>query len=152
MKNKMRARRALHLIDLENQLGGGKYPQQSVEIYQKLYEAHVPQAELDQFYVAANPGVKIQTSFGWTKSAPEYNPGKNGADLLIAEYLEDIDYVKNNFGKVFIASGDGAFIRIVRLLKENAVGVTMVKGLGVMHPEYFALDIPIIDLEDYWNN
>lgn len=150
MINKKRNCRALHLIDIENQLGGGKYDQRSVEIYRDSYFAQVPQNELDQFFLASNPAMMSETAFGWSKSAAKFKGGKNGADDLIAEYLSDLDYVKNNFCHVFIASGDGRFVSIAKKLIEMGVKVTMVRGLGRLHQDYFDLDIEVIDLENHW--
>ena len=150
MINKKRNCRALHLIDIENQLGGGKYDQRSVEIYRDSYFRNVPQNELDQFFVASNPTMMSETAFGWARSATKFKGGKNGADDLIAEYLSDLEYVKKNFCQVFIASGDGRFVSIAKALIEMGVRVTMVRGLGKLHQDYLNLDIEVIDLETSW--
>lgn len=121
----IKAKRSVHLIDIENLCISGDLSVQSVREAKEDYFAQIKPGDDDLFYIAASHHNMQATLFGWGTGAFEFRSGKDGADLLIAEAMASA-HLSERFAQVYIASGDGGLAPWVMSLVSQGSTVNVV--------------------------
>jgi len=117
--------RTLHLVDLENLVGGSKASPADVEAALCDYELVVRFGPDDHRVVACARGLAFPAKHRWAGSLVKVSRGIDGADrLLLAEASPD--YVFAHYDRVVIASGDHCFAPLVAELDRGGVAVSVV--------------------------
>ena len=117
--------RTIHLIDLENLVGGAVTSALADACY-AAYSEHVPVADIDHVVVATNPGAGLAAGMAFGSSARlRVGHGADGADLALLEVLKH-EQLENRYDRVVIASGDGIFAETAAALAAdvNVVAVS----------------------------
>ncbi len=122
--------RTLHLIDLENLMGGPHAGPAAIEGAVQAYAATVPVRPDDLVVVAVNPALAVGAYLAWPGRQVLVGAGPDGADLALLRTIGDRQWVRRRFQRVVIGSGDGVFaaaaleLRLLRL----TVGVVSRRG------------------------
>jgi hypothetical protein len=115
------AGRTLHLVDLENLMGG---PMRGVEMLMEAvlqYQAAAHVATLDHAIIAVNPALALHAGLAWPSARLLSAPGENGADLALVAQVADRNWVAARYDRLVIGSGDGIFASEVAAFR--ALGV-----------------------------
>jgi hypothetical protein len=142
------AARSIHLIDIENLIGGTKFSEGDVAAVAQRYKALAGVGEDDFVVVASSHHTALATWFGWPDARRLVRSGVDGADLALIEVIER-ENLAMRFDRVVIASGDGIFAVPAAKLQQREVEVTIVS-----RPEFLSRalrlasrDIRILDSE-----
>jgi hypothetical protein len=117
--------RSLHLIDVENLLGGTAFTEADVAAVRLAYTAVAGVVEGDFEIVGSSHFTAPAVWFGWGNARRVVRSGRDGADLALIEILET-ENVSARFGRVVIASGDQIFAEHAARLHRQGVRVTVV--------------------------
>jgi len=150
MKTKKAPNRALHALDVENELSGGVFGTADVEHLHRAWDLGVNPGKQDQYFLATGKRTAEAITFGWPNAAKEIREGKDGADDAIIEYL-DVNYVAANFGQVFLGTGDHRMQPKVKELIAAGVSVTLVGIKENIHWSYYTVQgLNFIYLDEQW--
>lgn len=149
MKKHQIAPRALHVVDVANEICSGYFYVSDVEELRNAWNDCVHPGEHDQYFLATGPGTKEALAFGWRKAAPVIRAGVDGADDAIIEYL-DVDYIASRFTHVYLGSGDHKIAPRAAELVKAGVKVTIVGRRGNIHHTYYGIGAEIRFLDDHW--
>lgn len=117
---KIRANRAMCLVDIENCVGTGAISPEQVEAVRLAISRAAPNTVMK--VVACSHHNAYSTLFGFTDARILLRSGPDGADLALLDVIEH-EQVGGRFGKVIIASGDGIFAPACRRLRSCGVYV-----------------------------
>lgn len=121
----IKAKRSIHLIDIENLCISGDLSVQAVREAREDYFAQVQPGADDLFYIAASHHNMQAALFGWGAGAYDFRSGKDGADLVLADAMEN-DHLAERFDQVYLASGDGGLAPQVEALINQGSTVNVV--------------------------
>jgi uncharacterized LabA/DUF88 family protein len=102
----IKARRSIHLIDIENLCISGDLTVDRVAGVREAYFAQVNPSSDDLFVIAASHHNMEAAAFGWPGGFHGFRSGKDGADIVLAQLMVEDD-LSERFETVFLASGDG---------------------------------------------
>lgn len=122
--------RTLHLIDVENLMGGPLAGVGALKQASELYRIAAPVRASDHVIVASNPRLACDAGVEWQAGRLVTGHGPNGADRALLRAVRDLGWVAERYDRIVIGSGDGVFVGTVRALKEYgvAVGVVAIDG------------------------
>lgn len=106
------AGRALHLIDIENLIGGPRAELPAIYQVRSCYLNTVPIREDDHFVIGANPQVAPFAAEFWPPAELVAMRGPNGADIALIERVKDVPFVASLYDRIVIGSGDGVFVHV----------------------------------------
>lgn len=117
--------RALHLVDIENLLGGADFSECAVQDLASAYAAAAGLSQGDHVVVASSHHAAAATWFGWPGGRLLVRSGPNGADIALLEVIAG-EGVSERYERVVIASGDGAFADAAGALQADGTQVIVV--------------------------
>lgn len=130
-----KAPRSLHLIDVENLLGGTAFTEADVAATAVAYATIASMAAGDLIVLASSHFTAAAAWFGWPASARRLaRSGIDGADLALLDVLRT-ENVERRFERVVIASGDHIFAGAAMQLIRQGVEVTIVTRLRALAQE-----------------
>ncbi len=138
--------RALHLVDIENLVGG---PRASGDEVVDAFDRYLDLAGWrpgDLVYVAANPGLAVE--FLWrvqTECNIHTACGADGADLALLAHAAP-EFVGRRATRLVIGSGDHIFIERALQACALGVGVVVVARGDAVHGGWRAHGFPVVDL------
>ncbi len=101
--------RALHLIDLENLMGGpfagNRAMAEAVEQYRNAAWVH----EGDHVWVSVNPALMLDAESSWHGCRLLVGGGRDGADKALIREVRDAVRLASLYDRIMIGSGDGIF-------------------------------------------
>lgn len=120
------AGRSLHLIDIENLMGGpdggGLALRRTVADYQE--------AELvvdgDHVIMGANPRLGIAAKASWPNARLVVRGGPDGADIALLETVSDVRFIAARYDRIVVGSGDGVFEVVVREYRSCGLAVGVI--------------------------
>lgn len=117
--------RELHLLDIENLLGGSRFSAADVSQFRDFYLAANDVAE-DAHIVIATSSAEglVEAGLGWQHSRTIFRNGHDGADLALLEVI-DTEHITDRFTKIVIASGDGIFAHAAERIFAQGIEVTV---------------------------
>lgn len=146
MSHCMPVDRTLHLVDIENLVGGpGATGDEVVAAFDRYLELAAWRPG-DLVYVAANPG--LAREFVW-RVRVECNMhtacGPDGADLALLAHAAP-EFVSRRASRLVIGSGDHIFIDRALQSRARGVGVVVVARGEAVHGGWRAHGIPVVEL------
>lgn len=138
--------RTLLLIDIENILGSGRFTAGDVQASRRAIGRAVSLREPSQVVVGASSGDgMLEAGLGWPGARLVWIPGRDGADLALADVALH-ENIATRFGGVVIGSGDGMFAVVARHLAAHHMHVTVVAGAGRLSAalKHYAHDVRLI--------
>jgi hypothetical protein len=119
------AARSIHLIDIENLIGGTNFYEGDVAAVAERYRSLAGVGEDDLVVVASSHHTAPATWFGWPDARRLVRSGVDGADMALIEVIEK-ENLAMRFDRVVIASGDGIFAVPAAKLQQRGVKITIV--------------------------
>ena len=140
--------RSIHLIDIENLIGGTDFSEGEVADVAAHYKALAGVGEGDLVVVASSHHTAQAAWFGWPDARRLVRSGVDGADMALIEVIER-ENLAMRFGRVVIASGDGIFAVPAAKLQEREVEVTVVSRRSFLSSQLrlASRDVRILDSE-----
>ncbi len=139
--------RTLHLVDIENLLGGPYATGDEVVDTFDRYLTRSAWRPGDLVYIAANPG--LAREFVW-RVRIECNihtaHGHDGADLALLAHAAP-EFVSRRVGRLVVGSGDHAFISRAVQARHLGVGVVVVARGDAVHGGWRAHGFPVVELD-----
>lgn len=117
--------RSVHLIDIENLLGGPTFTSADAARLEVEYRRVAALAAGDHVIVACSHFAAPAAWFGWGRGRRLIRSGPDGADLALLGVLEG-EGVASRFDRVVVASGDGIFAEACARLQGEGREVTVV--------------------------
>lgn len=115
----------LHLIDIEN-LVAGRAGREAVGKMLELYRECAEVVPGDDVRIAARFKSIARIKDLWVGGTFLGRDGRDGADHILLEQVYDLEWVKQNFGRVVLGTGDGVFAAVSRALRGLGVEVVVV--------------------------
>lgn len=133
MSAKKPTKRAIHLIDLENLIGSGRFTSASAGLALQIYRTrvHIGPSDLEIVGVSSGAAMLAVHRAGFTGRLA-FVKGHDGADKALIEIMSN-EGIHERFERLYCASGDGGFTDIVAHLGRHGAHVTVVanpKGLS----------------------
>lgn len=117
--------RELHLLDIENLLGGSRFLVADVEALKPTYLAISDSTATAQFFVGASANDScLNGRVGWGQGRATFAPGADGAERSLVATVP-MTYAAR-FDRVVIGSGDGFFTSYAAMLRASGTRVTVV--------------------------
>lgn len=147
IENRHYSGRALHLVDVENLVGGTTFSEVDVAVTAAAYERVASIGLRDLVTVASSHFTAMPTWFGWGSARRLVRSGPDGADLALIEVIET-EGVATRFSRVVIASGDRIFAQSAARLQAQGVEVTVVTRAEALsnHLRLAVRDIQYLDV------
>jgi len=101
------AGRALHLIDIENLMGGPQAGRDAIPLATEGYLATVSMMPDDLIVVATNPHLWLPAKLAWPGALVLSARGRDGADRALISQVADVERIASRFDRLVIGSGDG---------------------------------------------
>jgi hypothetical protein len=138
--------RTLHLVDIENLVGGTLPSLSQVREVRKSYANCLPLGGMDQVVIASSHLTVLNAGLGWPAARYRIRSGPDGADLELLDVLL-CENVTTRFSCVAIGSGDGIFANAAAILAAAGIWVTVVSRMGSLSPrlELAAHEVLFID-------
>jgi hypothetical protein len=143
--------RALVLVDVENLCGGGSFVAAQVAGMRATVTDAVGPGPV-QVVVAASSGAgAVEAGIGWPGSRLVWRPGRDGADLALADVALNEDVVAR-FDRVVICSGDGLFAVVANYLARHGLHVRVIARAGHVSRQLarVAAEVHLLDEEMGW--
>ncbi len=115
--------RTLHVIDVENLMGGPFAGLSNMQASADSYREQIVLLPQDHLVVAVNPKLAIQARQCWPEGKLVTGGGPNGADRALLAELTDFDWIASHYDRVVLGSGDGIF--------EDAASSLVALGIAV---------------------
>ena len=119
----------MHLIDIENLIGAGKFNQLDVQKVRDLYRLATGLNHRDFVVIAAGPQNKRAIYEGWKNATYVWRRGHDGAELALIDLFERLIDI-SIYERVFIGSGDGKLATIADTSVVRDKRTTIVVGKG----------------------
>jgi hypothetical protein len=146
------AGRSLHLVDVENLMGGPELGDTVLRDSLAGYRASAPVFDGDHVIIGANPQLGLAAKTAWPGARLVVRGGPDGADIPLLEAVRDVAFIAARYDQIVVGSGDGAFEVVVREFRSRglAVGVVSLRrglsyALGTLAS--FVRLMPEIDIE-----
>ena len=140
--------RTLHLVDIENLLGG---PQAETDEIERVFARYIALAGWrpgDIVNIAANPALALK--FVWdppVESSVHTACGTDGADLALLAHAAP-EFVERRAGRLVIGSGDHAFIPRALAARALGVGVLVVARSRCVCSGWYAHGFPVVAIDE----
>jgi hypothetical protein len=119
------AGRTLHVIDIENLVGGSGAGAAAVALVLSTYRSTVTVGADDHAIIGAGPTLAVAAGLAWPGARLVLGRGVDGADRALLAAI-DADFVATHYDRVVIASGDHAFAPLVGALRSRGVAVAVI--------------------------
>ena len=138
--------RTLHLVDIENLVGGGVASHGDIDDAFARYLALAHWEPGDLVYVAANPAFAREFVFDPPVPCNVHTAhGADGADLALLVHAAP-EFVSRRCTRLVIGSGDHIFISRALQVRALDVGVVVVSRPENVHGGWRAHGFPVLDL------
>jgi hypothetical protein len=139
--------RSIHLIDVENLLGGPDFAELDVIELMAEYSSLVDRRPLDHVVIASCHRAAPATWFGCLEARRLVRSGPDGADLALVGVIEQ-ENLAARYDRIVIGSGDGIFAEPAALLQTLGASVTVVAPVRGLSPKlkFAAKDIRFINV------
>jgi hypothetical protein len=123
------AGRSLHLIDIENLIGGSDAPTSVLWAVADFYRHNTPINTGD--HVIVGSGLQIAMDAGRAFGTRlVIGHGIDGADHALLAEVTDLDAVATMYDRVIVGSGDGIFTDMLAGLRERGIATGVVAQAG----------------------
>lgn len=117
------AGRTLHLVDVENLMGGPDAGANALHGALAHYRSAASVADGDHVIVGANPQIGIQAKAAWPSARLVVRPGPDGADIALLKQVKEVDFIAARYDRIMIGSGDGVFEAVVTEFRSLGIPV-----------------------------
>lgn len=124
------AGRSLHLVDVENLMGG---PTRGDLVLRRTLAEYREAATVrpgDHVIIGANPQVGIVAKASWPGARLVVRRGADGADFALLECVQDVDFIAARYDRIVVGSGDAAFDLVATQYRGCGLAVGVVARRG----------------------
>lgn len=118
--------RTLHLIDLDNLLGGTVWSKERLNAVAARYQSVAHVTAGDHLIVGVDVHGVVAAAAQYPGARVLAGYGTDGADRELLAAVADLDWIASRYDRVVIASGDGCFAQTAQALVRRGVAVTLV--------------------------
>lgn len=104
--------RALHVIDIENLVGGPDTDLATAFDCLENYTALSGYRGSDHVIVGVNPALAVESSWYWHGAQLVTRKGPDGADLALLDAIQNVSWNALRYRRLLIGSGDGIFCSV----------------------------------------
>jgi hypothetical protein len=116
----------LHLIDMENLMGGPRRGRQAPAAALAAYCDAAGILPFDHIVIAVNPAIAVDVGLTSPAARLLAVPGRHGADLALLEQVTDVRRTAALYDRVVVGSGDGIFVDALNGLRACGIPVGVV--------------------------
>jgi len=129
-KNYVPPNRTLHLVDLENLMGGtdGGYERAVAAV--NNYRAAMPVNSGDHIHIGVNPHLLLEAGLSWPQARILTQSGPDGADRALIDSVRDVPGIAARYDRIVIGSGDHAFEVVATSYRALGIPVGVVAPYG----------------------
>jgi hypothetical protein len=124
------AGRTLHLVDIENLVGGSDASCMGIRQASGAYREAAPVRAGDHVIVGAGSTLLVPAGLVWSGAQLVLGSGPDGADRALLQRVSDVEWVASHFDRVVLGSGDGIFADLLASLRRLGVAVGVVGPAG----------------------
>jgi hypothetical protein len=121
----------IHLVDIENLIGYGKFPASEVKRVRDLYRLASSLKSSDLVIIASGPQNKRSIYEGWSGAMYLWRRGQNGADFALVEFFDSLNDL-SQYGRLFIGSGDKEFATVADAAVLAGLPTTVIARQGTL--------------------
>jgi hypothetical protein len=118
--------RTLHLLDLENLMGGALAGSLALRRASATYRETMSIGPDDHVIVAVNPALGLEAKLEWPDRQVIMQGGPDGADMALLSVASDEPWVTARYDRLIIASGDGIFAGLASSIRGAGIPVGVV--------------------------
>lgn len=123
--NPIREDRSMHLVDVENLMGGTQFLSSDVTAIEAQYRELAGIKPGDHVVIGSSHFTAGAVWFGWSHARRVVRSGPDGADLALIRLMDEED-LAGRYGRVVVGSGDGIFAEPCARLQALECPVTVV--------------------------
>ena len=120
------AGRSLHLVDIENLMGGPRGGPAALLRAVSDYREAAPVVVGDHVVVGTNPQLGVVAHASWPSARLVIRGGPNGADMALLAEVENDRWVAARYDRIVVGSGDGVFAEVARTFRRYGLAVGVV--------------------------
>ena len=142
--------RTLHLVDLENLMGGTLPDVSRARAAVANYRSAMPVNSKDHVCVAVNPGLMVEASLAWKGARVLTGVGPDGADNALISLVRRVKWTASRYDRIVIGSGDHAFETVATAYRAVGIPVGVVGTTGSISKALnisasFVIEIPSLN-------
>lgn len=150
--------RAVHLVDIENQIGSPRCSPKEIREWFDYYSSTIGLGALDIVVIGVTNVHNIfSVAMSGVPARIVHKFGPDGADIALQSVMED-EALDRRFGKVYCASGDGGFaeqvsrlgssVQVIVVARSSALAkrLQLAAGVVIFLPEIATRQEPAIAL------
>ncbi len=118
--------RSLHLVDLENLMGGPGQGEVAVKVASRAFRELAGVRARDHVLVGVNPRLGADAKLSWPDGLVLLGTGPDGADRALLCQIEDRMWVAKRYDRIVIGSGDGIFAPAASGFRDFGLAVVVV--------------------------
>lgn len=120
------AGRTLHLVDVENLMGGPLAGPQALNAALAGYERTAVVGPGDHVVAAINPALVLDVFERWPHARLLLGWGVDGADSALLASVADVEWIASRYDRLVVGSGDGIFGPAVAAYRQSGLCVEVV--------------------------
>jgi hypothetical protein len=124
------ARRTLHLVDIENLVGGTERSCMAIRQACSAYREAATVQRGDHAIVGAGPKLIVSAGLAWPEARLALGFGVDGADHALLRSIADLEWVASHYDRMVLGSGDGIFADALGSLRRLGIAVGVVAPVG----------------------
>lgn len=122
----VQAGRSLHLVDVENLMGGPELGDTALREALAGYRTSAPVSGGDHVIIGANPQLGVAAKTEWPGARLVVRGGPDGADIALLDAVREVDFIAERYDQIVVGSGDGVFEVVVREFRSRGLAVGVV--------------------------
>jgi hypothetical protein len=138
------AGRTLHILDIENIMGGPLSGETALKATVVAYRDLAPVLALDHVFIGVNPGLAPAVAAVWPNAQLRVGGGPDGADHVLLDVLGDTAWIASRYDRVVLGSGDGIFAQVVASLRAAGLPVDVAASPASLSLSLVALASSVI--------
>jgi hypothetical protein len=120
------AGRTLHLVDVENLMGGPLSGPIALQAAVAAYNHLAPVRCGDHVIVGVNPGLALAVFDVWPRARLVVRGGPDGADNALIACVGDVAWTASRYDRLVVGSGDGIFSVVIAAYRAAGIPVGVV--------------------------
>jgi hypothetical protein len=118
--------RALHLVDVENLMGGPSTGIDQMVDALERYRIAAPFSAGDHVVIAANLAIALDAKVAWPEARLLARGGPDGADIALLEEVANVQFISTRYDTIVVGSGDGVFEVVAEVYRPLGLSVGIV--------------------------
>lgn len=141
--------RAIHLIDIENLMGGPRKGRERLRWVIYDYRTAAGVGEVDHPVIGVNPGLVPMAYDSWRSARLVTGGGPDGADKALLHAVKDHGFIRRRYYRLVIGSGDHAFADTAKMFVGYGLRVDVVSRRTALSKALQAVASSVRIVPDY---